>query len=100
MLQQLHTPTGGETTTGAKTAFTLPTGGGNSVGLLQVDITGTATVQIEGRLTSDAAWQSLLDSALSASDIISIAVLPQMRLNILTASSATIKAWLDAPYTV
>lgn len=58
----------------------------------QVQITGTASVNIEGRAASDAPWVVLATVTETGSDAVN--ALPHMRANVTAATGATISVWL------
>jgi hypothetical protein len=80
--------------TGAQTAITPPGADGEKVGLFQIEVgTGTYSVQLQGRLSTDASWVDLLSTPATADGVYSVALFPYMRVNI-TTNGATVQAWL------
>lgn len=65
-------------------------------GLVQIDISGAATVQIQGRLASDLDWIDLLDADATASTLKVIAACPEMRANVSAYTSGTVDVVLKA----
>lgn len=61
-------------------------------GLWQVEITGTATVSISGRIDSTAPWQTLATRSATGSDVIPI--FPQMIVDVTSYTSGVVNAWL------
>jgi hypothetical protein len=58
---------------------------------LQVDITGTATVVVRGRLSNSAAWQDL--KTITASDLQPVYRVPYLQLEI-TANTGSVSAFI------
>jgi hypothetical protein len=75
----LHT--GDESTVGDASATDIPTANGRTVGLAQIELTGslTGSFQIQGRLGSAYSWVNLLTSAATGNSVHSVALFPQMR---------------------
>lgn len=61
--------------------------------LVQIDITGTLTVSLQGRLHEDAAWQEL--ASYTASDIDELVLPPYTQVVTTNAASATLNMWYD-----
>jgi hypothetical protein len=72
---------GDESTVAEASATNIPTANGRTVGLAQIELTGTLTgsFQIQGRLSSAYSWVNLLSSAATANAVHSVALFPQMR---------------------
>jgi hypothetical protein len=61
----------------------------------KVDITGTATVRLMGRMSpADANWVELANW--TASGIVGVILTPQVKFTISGASGANVNAWVDA----
>jgi len=63
-------------------------------GIFQVEITGTATVQMQGRVDENFSWHTLETYTASGAD--KVAVFPHMRANISAYSSGEVTAVLIA----
>lgn len=59
--------------------------------LTQVDISATATVQIQGRLKTNMSWANLLEDDLTTTSMVQVISCPYMRLNI-TANTGEVTA--------
>lgn len=79
----------GVTTTGAQAAKTPKMH--TPEGVVQVDMSSTGSVTIEGRLRSDLDWQEI--ASFSAAGLKVIAITPEMRANI-ASNAGTIDIWL------
>lgn len=60
--------------------------------LAQVEITDTATVQIQGRLSDDYSWVSLTEEDITANGVFQVIACPQMRFEVTAYTSGTITA--------
>lgn len=61
--------------------------------LAQVEITGTATVQIQGRLSSDYSWVPLTETAdITADGVFQVIACPEMRFEVTAYTSGTVTA--------
>lgn len=82
---------GGVSANGSGTAVELPRRGqGQDEALVQVEITGTATVAIEGRLNDSLSWVSL--TSVSANGLVPVAFVPHLRATVSGYSSGTVTA--------
>lgn len=91
-----YTMASGVTTTGAVAAVRPASADGEHVGIVQIEVgTGAYSVQIQGRIDTSASYVDLLQTAATADGMYSIAVLPDMRVNI-TTNGQTVSAWLLA----
>lgn len=63
-------------------------------GLVQVKITGVATVDIEGRINSSFPWKTI--TSFTGSDASEIVLFPEMRANVSSYSSGTVDAAIVA----
>lgn len=89
-VQKAATLTGGAT--GAQAALRFQLGPKDSI-MVQVDFSGTGSVQMEGRLSPEAAWRSL-GSAIAASGIVRIdSAATEIRANV-TSNSANTDVWV------
>lgn len=77
--------------TGAQAAVTPPYKG-NAEAVFQVEITGTATVDLEGRVSPSAPWVMIHQS--TASEIKAVVPVPEMRVNVTAYTSGAVNAWL------
>jgi len=62
-------------------------------GVAQVEITGVATVNIEGRVDGAAPW--VVITTLTSSDAVSVALMTQIRSNVTSFTSGVVNAWLE-----
>lgn len=78
--------------TGAGAIQTFDTDGvGGKYGIVQAEITGTATVQIQGRLSATAPWVTVAEFTASGAN--EILMMPEMRGNVSARTSGTISLW-------
>lgn len=83
-------------TTGGQSSVYPATADGERVGIVQVELgTGAYSVQIQGRIDPTASWINLLQTPATADGMYSIAVLPEMRVDI-TTNGQNVSAWLLA----
>jgi hypothetical protein len=83
-------------TTGAVASIKPASANGEHVGIVQIEVgTGSYSVQIQGRIDATASWVDLLQTPATADGMYSIAVLPEMRVNI-TTNGQSVSAWLLA----
>jgi hypothetical protein len=68
--------------------------GPHAVSLLQVEVTGSANVFIQGRLNDAAPWTNLNADSIAATSIISVTACPQMRINVTSIASGAVNAWI------
>jgi len=61
---------------------------------VQVKITGTASVRLQGRLDADNPWLDL-GTPFTATGVQSIQLMPEVRFNV-TAVAGSVDAWVDA----
>ena len=65
------------------------------VGVVQAAFGGTATVTIEGQLNSTAGWTTITTiSSADTSKAKTVALMPQMRINITSWTSGSVNCWL------
>lgn len=64
-----------------------------NIGIVQFEITGTATVALEGRCTPLAPW--VVIASFTASGAQAIAQFPQMRGNVTAYTNGAISGWLS-----
>lgn len=65
-------------------------------GSVQVDfISGTGSVQVQGRVVDQGGWENLLDPAASSDKVYpaSVVLLPYMRVRISTATDLEVQVW-------
>lgn len=81
----------GETGTGVSATFPLPSRSDEII--VQVEVTVSATIEVQGRLSTDAPWVIL--TTLTASGLQPLAAVSEFRLNI-TANGGTVNAWIGS----
>jgi hypothetical protein len=79
--------------TAAGAAVTIDNADGIRSGILQVEITTTASVHLQGRIDDTFSWVNVTDTPLTASGAVSVALFPNMRLNS-TITAGTVSAKL------
>lgn len=80
-----------ETTTGD--AFTMPSEQAGEI-IVVVTISGTVSVDIQGKVPGDATWFTLLDAAITASKGISVRMVPEIRA-VATVTSGTARVTVE-----
>jgi hypothetical protein len=60
-------------------------------GIFQCEITGVATVVLEGKVAADAPWSTIVTK--SASDAVVVKVFPYLRATITAYTSGNVSAW-------
>jgi hypothetical protein len=78
----------------AGATFPVKTTGGSRVGLLQVQSSGTATIDFEGRLDPSLPWVSLLEVPFTGGGMVSVVLPPEVRINVTAWTSGSVNAWL------
>src|SRR5688572_1262216 len=67
--------------------------------IFQVEITGTATVKLQGRCDDSAPWETIVSlsnadvDATTKSAVRSVTAMPQMRANVTAWTNGTVSAW-------
>ena len=65
------------------------------VGVFQAEFAGTATVNLEGRLTGSANWTTITTiTSTDSSKAKTVALMPLMRINITSWTSGLVSGWL------
>lgn len=75
--------------------FQIPVPSGPTAAVAQIEITGSATVVVEGRTSPVAPWITLTTQTSSA--IASISSLSEMRARVSVYSSGSVSCWVFAP---
>ena len=80
--------------TGAQTTYQNKVSGIKPEGLLQVEITGTATCKLEGSLDGGTTWADLTEE-ITASGFYAVMFAHNYRLNVTAYSSGAVNAWVQ-----